>query len=313
VPPIDQVELAFNPTTLMILNVVLGFVLFGVALDLRVTHFVDLVKDPKAPLVGLVAQFLLLPALAFGLVSLLPIAPSVKLGVLLVAACPGGNVSNFLTHLAKGNTAVSVGMTLISTCAALVTTPLNLAFWGGMNPETAALLKSFSLDPLQMLFTVGVLLGVPLASGMALAHYAPKLAASLRIPLKWLSIVFFAVFVGLAFRANFTHFLNHVGTVFVPVLLLNAGALALGWGAARLVGLPQADRRAVSIEVGIQNSGLGLILVFNFFSGLGGMAVVAAWWGLWHIIAGMTLAGLWSWFPPTDGSLPDPAREAELP
>jgi len=304
VHPIDQVELAFNPTTLMILNVVLGFVLFGVALDLRVAHFVDLVKSPRAPLVGLVAQFLFLPAVAFGLVSLLDIAPSIKLGVLLVAACPGGNVSNFLTHLAKGNTAVSVGMTLISTTAALVTTPLNLAVWGSLNPDTAALLRSFSLDPLQMLLTVGVLLGVPLAAGMALAHYAPRVAGALRVPLKWLSIAFFAVFVLVAFRANFDHFLNHVGSVFVPVLLLNAGALGLGWGAARLVGLPESDRRAVSIEVGIQNSGLGLILVFNFFDGLGGMAVVAAWWGLWHIIAGMSLAGLWSWFPPRDGAVP---------
>lgn len=295
---IDQVQLAFNPTTLFILNIVLGFVLFGVALDLKIDHFKALIRNPRAPLVGLVAQFLILPAIAFGLVSLLPMPASIKLGVLLVAACPGGNVSNFLTHLAKGNTAVSVGMTLVSTAAAIVTTPLNLAVWGSLNPETNALLRTLSLDPTQMGINVGILLGIPLVAGMALGHYAPKIAGFLRKPLKWLSIAFFAVFVGLAFRANFDHFIAHVSSVFLPVLLLNAGALALGWGSARLFGLPEADRRAVSIEVGIQNSGLGLILVFNVFDGLGGMAVVAAWWGLWHIIAGMSLAGIWSWFPP---------------
>lgn len=295
--PIDQVQLAFNPTTLTILNVVLGFVLFGVALDLKAEHFVQLVRSPKAPLVGLVAQFLILPAFAFGLISLLDIAPSLKLGILLVAACPGGNVSNFITHLAKGNTAVSVGMTMVSTVAAMVTTPLNLQVWGSLDPDTAALLRDFGLDPLNMLFVVGVLLVVPLVAGMSLARWAPKVARLLRKPLRWLSLLFFAAFVILAFRANFDHFLNHVGTVFLPVLILNAGALALGWGAARLVGLPPADRRAVSIEVGIQNSGLGLLLVFNFFDGLGGMAIVAAWWGLWHILAGMTMAAIWARIP----------------
>lgn len=295
--PIDQVQLAFSPTTLTILNVVLGFVLFGVALDLKAEHFVRLVRSPKAPLVGLVAQFLILPAFAFGLISLLDIAPSLKLGILLVAACPGGNVSNFITHLAKGNTAVSVGMTMVSTVAAMVTTPLNLQVWGSLDPDTAALLRDFGLDPLNMLFVVGVLLVVPLAAGMSLARWAPKVARLLRKPLRWLSLLFFAAFVILAFRANFDHFLNHIGTVFLPVLILNAGALALGWGAARLVGLPPADRRAVSIEVGIQNSGLGLLLVFNFFDGLGGMAIVAAWWGIWHILAGMTMAAIWARIP----------------
>lgn len=297
-PPIDQVELAFNPTTLQILNVVLGLVLFGVALDLKVSHFIDLLKNPKAPLVGMVAQFLILPAVAFGLVSLLDITPSMKLGLMLVAACPGGNVSNFLTHLAKGNTAVSVGMTMISTAAAIVTTPLNLTFWASLDPETAKLMAELSLDPVQMLITVAVLLGIPLAGGMALAHFVPKVAGWLRAPFKWLSIAFFVVFVLLAFGANFDHFVNHIGGVFLPVLLLNVAALALGWSLAWAFRLPEADRRAVSIEVGIQNSGLGLILIFNFFGGLGGMAVVAGWWGIWHIIGGMSLAGLWSRWPP---------------
>jgi len=293
--PIDQVELAFNPTTLWVLNGILGLVLFGVALDLRISHFIDLAKRPVAPIVGLVAQFLVLPALAFALIWALDLPASIALGVLLVAACPGGNVSNFLTHLARGNTEVSVGMTLVSTAAALVTTPLNLAFWGSMNPKTAAVLREIAIDPVQMLLTLGALLIVPLIAGMAIGHRWPTVAARLRAPFKIGSIAFFVVFIGLAFGANFEHFLNHIATVFGPVFALNAAALALGWSAARLVGLPEADRRAVAIEVGIQNSGLGLVLVFTFFDGLGGMAIVAAWWGIWHLIAGLTVALLWSW------------------
>lgn len=293
--PIDQVELAFNPTTLWILNIILGLVLFGVALDLRVQHFWALLKNPRAPLVGLAAQFLILPGLTFGLIQLLPIGPSLALGMLLVAACPGGNVSNFLTHLARGNTEVSVGMTLVSTAAAIVTTPLNLAFWGSLRPDTAALLRDVALDPVQVLLTVGALIGVPLVLGMTLGHQAPKLALRLRTPFKIGSILFFVLFVALAFGANFDHFIRHIQTVFFPVMLLNAVALALGWSAAWSAGLPEGDRRAVAIEVGIQNSGLGLVLVFTFFNGLGGMAIVAAWWGIWHLVAGLSLAGLWAW------------------
>lgn len=304
--PIDQVDLAFNPTTLWVLNIILGLVLFGVALDLKVEHFWALVKNPRAPLVGLICQFVILPAIAFGLIQLLPVTPSMALGMLLVAACPGGNISNFITHLAKGNTEVSVGMTLVSTVAAMVTTPLNLSLWGGMNPETAALLQSIRLDPLDMLLTVGALLGIPLVVGMTIGHRAPKLAGWLRKPFKIGSILFFLAFIALAFGANFDHFINHIGGVFGPVLILNATALGLGWSAGWLTGLPEGDRRAVAIEVGIQNSGLGLILVFNFFDGLGGMAIVAAWWGIWHLIAGLSLAAFWSW-----RGLPAPVAAAE--
>ena len=307
--PIDQVELAFNATSLGILNVVLGLVLFGVALDLKVSHLTDLVRAPLAPLVGLVAQFLVLPAFAFGLASVLDIPPSMKLGLLLVASCPGGNLSNFFTHFSKGNTAVSVGMTMVSTAAAIITTPLNFVFWASMAPDTAAMLKQVSLDPLQMLVTVTILLGIPLAGGMSVARYLPGVAAKLRKPFKWGSLAFFVVFLFVAFGSNVDHFINHISSVFVPVLLLNTGALAIGYLFAFAARLPDTDRRAVAIEVGIQNSGLGLVLIFNFFDGLGGMAIAAAWWGIWHLVTGLTLSTLWSRFPP---AIPAPAQETAV-
>ena len=101
-----------------------------------------------------------------------------------------------------------------------------------------------------------------------------------------------------ALAANWRYFLNYVGFVVVAVFLHNGLALVTGYYVARLAGLPERDRRAVSIEVGIQNSALGLVLIFNFFGGLGGMAIVTAWWGIWHIVSGLTVATLWSRRPP---------------
>ncbi len=296
---LDAVRLHFNPQSLIALNAILGLVMFGVALDLRVEDFRRVVRSPRGPLIGLGAQFVLLPALTFVLTLFLRPLPSIALGMLLVAACPGGNVSNFITHLAAGNTALSVSMTALSSALALVMTPLNLTFWGKLNPHTAPLLTSVSLNPLQVMATIFLILGLPLAAGMSIAHRRPQLAARLRRPFRIFSIFAFVLFVAIAFAANFDYFQKFVLRVFFYVLLHNAGALFIGYLAARAFGMSIRDRRAVSIEVGIQNSGLGLALIFNFFSGLGGMAVTAAWWGIWHLIAGMSLAFYWSRKPAT--------------
>jgi BASS family bile acid:Na+ symporter len=214
--------------------------------------------------------------------------------MMLVAACPGGNVSNFFTHLAAGNTALSVSMTAISTLAAIVMTPVNLAFWGRLDIQTAAILQRVSLDPVQLFATIFTILGLPLFLGMLVAHIRPNLAAKLRKPFKILSIGFFVAFVAIAFAVNFEHFLNYITGVIGAVFLHNALALSTGYGFGRLLRLPKRDARAVSIEVGIQNSALALALIFDFFAGLGGMAIVAASWGIWHLISGLSLAWFWS-------------------
>ena len=138
---------------------------------------------------------------------------------------------------------------------------------------------------------------------MTLAARRPDLAQRLRKPFKIGSLVAFGGFVAAALGANWTYFLHYIGLVAVVVFLHNATALALGYGMARLARLPRYDARAISIEVGIQNSGLGLTLIFTFFGGLGGMAIVAAWWGVWHIVAGLSLAWVWSRRPVRDEAL----------
>lgn len=281
----------------MLLNVILGLIMFGVALDLSAKDFRELAKRPIAPAVGLVAQFFVLPAVAFGLSRLLAPTPSIALGMILVASCPGGNVSNFITHFARGRTTTSVGMTAVSTLAAVVMTPLNFVFWGSLASDTEAMVSDVALDPVSMLGTIALLLGAPVFLGMMTAAHYPRVAARLRKPFQVASMLFFAAFVFAAFHANFDYFLRFIGLVFVPVLVMNAVALLTGWGAARAAALPAPDRRAVAIEVGIQNSGLALILAFDFLDGIGGIAVVSAWWGIWHILAGLTLGAFWRRIP----------------
>ncbi len=291
---VDQIQLNFNQVGLNAINGVIGLMMFGVALDIKLEDFARIAKAPKAPIIGLIAQFLILPALTFALTRVLSIAPSIALGMILVAACPGGNLSNLMTYLAGGNTAVSISMTAISTLAAIVMTPLNLTFWGGMHPETAAIMQRVSLSPVDVFITVFLILGIPLALGLVVARWKPQLVERLRKPFKILTVVIFIGVIGGALASNFSVFLEVIGLIIFAVFLHNALAFSVGWGAGRLAGLPPRDRRAVAIEVGIQNSALGLILVFNFFDGLGGMAIIVAWWGIWHIISGLTVAFFWS-------------------
>jgi BASS family bile acid:Na+ symporter len=295
---IDAVRLNFSPESLVALNFILAFVMFGVALDMKPADFKGITAAPRAVLIGMVAQFLLLPAAAWALTMVLRPQPSIALGLILVACCPGGNISNFLTHFARGNTALSVTMTAFSTVGALFFTPFNTALWGALNPSTAAILREIAIDPVEMVAAVAILLVVPALLGMGVAHRYPGFAARARKPFRILSLGVFALFVVLALGANWDYFLQYTNRVVVAVFLLNALGLSLGYAAAGAARLSQADRRAVSIEVGIQNSGLGLILIFNFFGGLGGMAITAAWWGVWHILAGLSLASWWRRRPP---------------
>jgi BASS family bile acid:Na+ symporter len=293
---IDQVRLNFNPQGLLAINAAIGLMMLGVAIDLKLEDFKRILTSPKAPAIGLFAQFLLLPAFTFGLTMLIKPHPSIALGMILVAACPGGNLSNLMTYLAKGNCAVSISMTAVSTAAAIVMTPLNLSIWGSLNPDTAKILQKVSLSPMDVFATVFIILGIPLILGMTLSRVFPNLANRVRKPFKIFALTFFILIILGALAANFKIFLQVIGVVIFAVFLHNALALNIGYWTGRLFRLEEGACRAVSIEVGIQNSALGLILVFNFFDGLGGMAILVAWWGVWHILAGLVTAFIFTRF-----------------
>lgn len=291
---IDEITLNFSPSSLMLLNAILAIVMFSIAIDLKPDDFKRLGRNPRPVVTGLLSQFLVLPVLTFGLVLLTRPQPSIALGLILVAACPGGNISNFITHRAGGNAALSVSMTAVATVGAIFVTPLNIAFWGGLYGPTRAILQETAVDPVQIAITVTLMLILPLCLGVLLNLKRPDLTARLRRPLQILSFLIFVAFILLALMANWSFFLGYAGAVAALVVAHNALALSGGYLSATVAGLSPFDRRAVTIETGIQNSGLGLVLIFAFFGGLGGMAVVAAFWGIWHAISGLGLAAVMS-------------------
>ncbi len=301
-PALDAIRLDFEPASLLALNIILALLMFGVALDLRLSDFRAVARMPRGPLVGIATQLLLLPPATFLLVQLIDPIPSVALGMMLIAACPGGNVSNFLVWLAKGNAALSVSMTAVTSTAAMFMTPFNLTFWAALDPDTRRLLADIAVDPVIMVITILLILALPLLAGMWTGSRYPEFAARMRRPLRVAGGLFFLSFIVLAFWRDREYLTLAILPVLGIVAAHNALALTLGYTAARLTGLSARDRRAVTIEVGIQNSGLGLALIFTFFAGLGGMAIVAAWWGSWHIVGGLTLAALWSRREPGDHS-----------
>lgn len=290
---LDSIHINYDQEALWAMNIVLAFVMFGVALEISLTDFKALWKRPKPVLVGVFSQFLVLPAITYVLVLIMEPYPSIALGMFMVAACPGGNISNFISHLAGGNTALSVCLTAIATLFAVFMTPLNLQFWGALYEPTAVVLREVAISPLEMIKLVALLLGLPLILGMLVNHLKPVLALKMAKVLKIVSLLFFVSLVFLALYNNRDVFMDYIFYVFWIVLLHNLLAFSTGFSLARLFRLSASNVKSVTIETGIQNSGLGLLLIFTFFDGLGGMALLAAFWGIWHIVSGLLLASFW--------------------
>jgi BASS family bile acid:Na+ symporter len=290
---LDAIRLNFSPSDLLLLNLALALIMYGVALDLRFKDFAYIAKNPKSFFLGLFSQFILLPFLTWCLVLVMQPPPSVALGMFLVAACPGGNVSNFLSSLSGGNTALSVSLTAFSSSSSVFLTPFNFALWASFYVPTSNLIREIGLDYLDVFVTVAFILGLPLILGILTRQYLPDWANRFAKILKPLSIVIFLAFVVIAFLGNLDLFLKYIGMIFLWVLAHNIVALSAGYLTGKVSGLPLADVKTLTIETGIQNSGLGLVLIFTYFDGLGGMAIITALWGIWHLISGMTIASLW--------------------
>ncbi|WP_028669206.1 bile acid:sodium symporter family protein [Saccharospirillum impatiens] len=298
---LDSVQIAFDPSSLDMLNFMLAIMMFGAALSVKVADFRYVLKSPKAPVIGLICQFILLPAATYGFTRVMALEPSLALGMILVAACPGGSFSNIITFLSRGHVATSVSMTAISSLAAIIMTPLNFTFYASLAPETRAIVQAINVEPLAMVQLIGWVLGVPLALGMLVGHKFPAFAARADKPARWVSLLIFLMFVGVAFSRNGGLFVEHATAFAGLVVLHNALALGLGWAAASWARLPDDQRRAVILEVGIQNSGLGLIILFSFYPNLGGMMLITAFWGVWHLVSGLLLSAYWSRRPPRLG------------
>ncbi len=301
---LDSIRINFAESNL--LNFVLAFIMFGVALGMQASQFKKLALSPKPVVVGIFSQFVALPFVTFLLVVIFNrfITPTVAMGMLLVAACPGGNISNFMSSLSKANTELSVTLTAISTGLAVFMTPFNFSFWGGLyarfvSNRAGAMLQPLEIEFGQMFETVFIIVGIPAVLGILCARYLPRLAEWLKKPLQYLSIIFFIALVGVMLANNWQLFIHHIHFIFIIVLIHNLLALSTGYGIATLFKQPDRNRRTLTIETGIQNSGLGLVLLFNpkIFPpelAIGGMLFITAWWGIWHIVSGLGISFYWS-------------------
>ncbi len=291
---LDTVKLNFNQESLFLLNICIGFIMFGVALELRISDFKRIATHPKPIVAGLFSQFFVLPFFTYLLVIAIKPTTSVGLGLILVAACPGGNISNFISLLAKANIALSVTLTGFSTLVSIILTPLNFTLWGTLYLHSNTNLQGITIDILAMFQTVMLLLGIPLIMGMWIAHKYPDFTKKITRPVRVISLLMFAGFVVAALSANYSHFLNYIHLVIVIVFFHNIIAYLGGFLTGKLFKLHFDDVKSITIETGIQNSGIALIIVFDFFKGQGGMAYIAAWWGIWHILSGLGIAYLLS-------------------
>lgn len=290
---VDSIRIAFGEGSMTVLRVATASILFGIALDTRVEDFRQAARRPGVIAIGVAAQFLVLPAITFALTLALNVRGSVALGMILVACCPPGSVSNIVTHVARGDVALSVSMTAASNLLAIVLMPLNFALWGNLSPTGGPMMRSIPMDPVDMLIEVGLVLGLPFLIGLTLASRFPRVSARASKIIGPVAFLMLAGLIAVSLASNFSLFLSYIGIVVVAVFLHDALALGLGYGIAKVTRLPGHSVRAMTFEVGIRNSALGLLLVFSYFHGLGGMALVAAWWGIWDIVAAVAVASWW--------------------
>ena len=300
---LNAVTINFGSGGMFIVNIILAFVMFGVALGIKPQTFKDVFTNPKSVILGIVSQWVVLPAATFVIVLALNplITPMIALGMILVASCPGGNISNFISSLSRGNIELSVSMTAITTAFAPVITPINFFLWGSLYSQMISMhsdIPRLVIPFFPMLEQILLLLGLPIVLGLIFARYFPNAKNKITKPAQVLSILLFIGMVVVSFSQNFQIFLDNIFYVFFIVLLHNGVALGSGYMVGRLGHTSVADRRSLTIETGIQNSGLGLILLFNpaifppeiWHGHYGGMLFITAWWGIWHIVSGLTVA-----------------------
>lgn len=289
---LDQTNIELGDGGSLFLSFVLAMMIFAVALGLRPSHFSFFKTDPKHFITGAVAQLFGLPLLTLVLIHILQPAPSLALGMILVSCCPGGNVSNILSLFARANTALSVSMTATSSLAAAFLTPVSILFWSSLYGPTHNLLTEIDFNPINFLIQSMFILALPICAGMLIAWKYPAQANRLQKPLAMISGGALLLIIIITFY-KFRDLLPKFGALIVPLVFIhNAAAFALGYMSGVLTKADVPTRRALTIEVGIQNSGLGFVLLVTQLAGLGGAAAITAFWGLWHIVAGLTIVGV---------------------
>ncbi|KAA9394502.1 bile acid:sodium symporter family protein [Kocuria coralli] len=272
-----------------LVNPLLMLIMLGMGLTLRAADFAVVARRPVPLLIGILAQFIIMPMAGWALVSVLRLDPAIAVGVILVAAAPGGTASNVMVYLSKGDVALSVAMTSVSTLVAPLLTPLLVLWLAG---------SYLPVDAAGMFLSIVQIVLIPVVAGILLRRFLPRIVERVvewmpLISVTGISLIVLAVVAGSA-ATILTSGLLVAGVV----IALNAIGLLLGYFAARLVGLDEGARRAVSIEVGMQNSGLAAGLARTHFSPEA--ALPGAIFSVWHNVSGSIIAGIWSRRPPRE-------------
>jgi len=277
----------------LVLSAVLATMVFSVALELRLVDFTRVAQKPRAVVCGLIPQFILLPGATWLATLWLDLPPNTEAAMLLVAACPGGSLSNVVTHFGRGNTALSVSISAVASVMALFLTPFNFTWMMASNPATASWLRDLAIDPLAILWSLLALLALPMALGLFVAHRLPGATERMRKPLARFSLFALLAFIAIGLVRERHLLTAQIMPQLLIVVLHNGAGLLLGWGCALLFRVDAWDARAVIIEGGMQNSGLALGIIAVQFNADLGMVIIASLWGIWHIVSGMTLAVSW--------------------
>ena len=268
-----------------VINPMLGLIMFGMGLTLAPQDFRIVLSRPKDILFGCLAQFTVMPLLAWTLARLFALPDELALGVILVGCCPGGTASNVITYLAKGDLALSVGMTATSTLLAPVMTPLLVWLLAGTMVD---------VDTMGMLMSIVYVIIVPIIAGLLCQRFLPSLTRSVVPYLPAFSSVVIALVVGIIVSHNATRLLVGGMLVILVVMLHNVLGLAIGFLIGRLLKLERAKCVAVSIEVGMQNSGLASSLAVLHFAAYPLATIPGAIFSVWHNISGALTAKLYS-------------------
>lgn len=293
---LDAWQISLDPRFEIIMPIGLVVMMFAVALALKVEDFAFLKRYPARFAGAAATQIIGLPLLTLILVHILDPLPSIAFGMIVVACCPGGSTSNFLTHLARGNTALSVSLTATSSVAAALITPVSILFWSSLYAPAAGIVNAVEIETGPFVLGLGALLAVPIAAGMTFAHYYPVWAARIRPVFMVLALTIIIALVASGLARNPQMFMATGLVVLAIAIGHNALAFLLGYGAGHALGFDAKSRRSMTFEVGIQNAGLGLMIVIAVFGGAGGAVAMTGTWSIWHLISGLGLAaGFRAW------------------
>ncbi|MCF1503383.1 bile acid:sodium symporter family protein [Afifella sp. H1R] len=261
----------------------LGMIMFGMGLTISLKDFREVVRRPKDVAIGVGAQFLIMPLVAVALTSIIPMSPEVAAGVILVGCCPGGTASNVMTYLCRGDVALSVACTSVTTLAAPIVTPFLVWLFAS---------QYLPVDAVSMFISIVKMILLPLGLGFVMQKLAPALVRAAIPALPLVSVTGIVLIIAAVVAVNQEKIATTGLLIFAVVALHNGIGLALGYWLARMSGMPVAKRKAISIEVGMQNSGLGAALASAHFSPLA--AVPSAIFSVWHNIAGAIVANIYA-------------------